>query len=137
MTTSAGLPLSTTNPLGVSLGTSIPGAGTTIYSTQPGFYRITASDDCHTVVRTVNVTTTNPFGSPVQVVETTSVLEGTSSIYLAFNSQPPLGSPLTATVTRFDGQTSMTISPTQPLSKAGSYTINFPITRTFNYPIGA
>jgi hypothetical protein len=137
MTTSAGLPLSTTNPLGVSLGISIPSAGTNIYSNQPGFYRITASDDCHTVVRTVDVITRNPFGSPVQAVETTSVLEGTSSIYLWFNSLPPLGSPLTATVTRFDGQTSMTISPTQPLSKAGSYTINFPITRTFNYPIGA
>ncbi|WP_197488966.1 hypothetical protein, partial [Flavobacterium succinicans] len=136
MTTSAGLPLSTTNPLGVSLGTSIPGAGTNIYSTQPGFYRITATDDCHTVVRTVNVTTTNPFGWPVQTIESTSVLEGTSSISLWFNSLPPLGSPLTMTVRRFDLQTSMTINPTQPLTKAGSYTINFPITRTFTYPAG-
>ncbi|MCZ8228129.1 hypothetical protein, partial [Flavobacterium sp.] len=73
ITNSAGVPLSGTNPMAASLGTSIPSVNSTWYSTQPGFYRVTATDDCHTQVRTVNVTTTNPFGSPVQAVETTSV----------------------------------------------------------------
>ncbi|CAN1578545.1 hypothetical protein MCERE19_04362 [Spirosomataceae bacterium] len=136
ITNAAGVPLSGTNPMGANLGVSIPSVSSTWYSNQPGFYRVTASDDCHTIVRTLNVTTTNPFGSPVQAIEGTSVLEGTSSISLWFNSLPPLGSPLTMTVRRFDGQTAMTITPTQPLSKAGSYILNFPMTRTFNYPTG-
>lgn len=126
-------PSLSSNPLSAVLGGTIPSAASAYTVYQPGTYRVTASDACHTVQRIVTVNPVNPFTN-VSATQTTSVLQGTSSIKIHFNGLPALTSPIKAKITRVDGQTSMTINPTQPLNLAGSYTINFPIERTIGYP---
>jgi len=127
-------PTATTNPLSVNIGVAIPSAGVNYFVSQPGVYRVTASDACHSVQRIVNVVSTNPFNN-VSASQITSVLEGTSSIKVHFNGLPTLASPVKVKISRVDGQTSMTINPTQPATLAGSYTINFPIERNVPYPV--
>ena len=127
-------PSASTNPLGVNIGIAIPSAGTNFFVNQPGVYRVTASDACHTVQRIVTVVATNPFNS-VTASQITSVLEGTAGIKIQFNSLPPLTSPIKVKITRLDGQTSMTINPSLPATLAGSYTINFPLERNIPYPL--
>lgn len=120
-------PSTTTNPLGVTLGLPIPSSNAVFYVSEPGVYRVTATDDgCHSVSKIVTVANTNPFDT-VTVEETNSLLAGTSAIQVNFNSLPPLVAPVKIKISRVDGQTSMTINPTQPYNLAGSYTINFPL----------
>ena len=125
------------NPVGVLTGVPIPGASSSYIVTQPGVYRVTASDTCHTAQSIVQANSVNPFNNIV-AMENTSLLEGTSGIKIQFNGLPPLGSPVKVKITRVDGQTSMTINPTLPASLAGNYTINFPLERELPwYPINS
>ena len=110
-------------------------------------YRIVAEDDCHTVTKefTPTVTFENPLLKAV-LVERESKLEGTSSIEIRKATTPgnstvwtqtePLSYPITATITRTDGSSNITINPTQPYSQAGSYTYNFPMTAVFENNAG-
>ncbi|MFY7885676.1 MAG: hypothetical protein ACOVOV_12640, partial [Dolichospermum sp.] len=96
---------------------------------QPGTYRVTASDACHTVSKTITIVESLPINS-LSAYTRTSILSGT--VGFEVNTGSYTGSfPMTVQVDRVDGQTAMPISPTQPYNYAGNYTINFPITKTF------
>ena len=114
------------NPLGVIgayTGTLPSANGQFIFKT-PGSYRYFASDDCHTVSSTFNfVTKTNPINE-VSVVQSKSVLQGTSGIKITIGT--PLKPNFTMKISRADGKTSIPFTATGPLNMAGSYTATFP-----------
>jgi gliding motility-associated-like protein len=120
--------------LGVVLGVAIPSAASAFIVNQPGTYRVTATDACHTVQRILTINPVNPLNS-ISVSQNTSLLEGTAGIRINFNGLPALGNPVIVKISRVDGQTSMVINPTLPASLAGNYTINFPMVRNIPYPV--
>lgn len=125
-------PTTLTNDLGVTLGVLIPSAVNTYTVPGTGIYRVTATDGCHSkssVSSVVTVADSNPF-SVVTVVETLSVLEGTSAMKINFPGLPPLTNPVNIRLERVDAQTSITLNPSNPGISgklAGSYTYNFPM----------
>ena len=125
-------PALTTNDLNVSTAhPTIPSAASVWTVNQGGYYRITVSDQYHTVVRYYNAgTLTNPL-SNVTINPTASVLAGTSGFsFPIFNSG--IKYPVSVKVERTDGQTSVNHTASQPLSLAGTYTYNFPMFVTWN-----
>ncbi|WP_353168379.1 hypothetical protein, partial [Flavobacterium sp.] len=125
-------PATLTNDLNVvgALTAAIPSGANAFFVYQTGVYRVTATDACHSVSRTITITDNIPINS-LNAVSKTSVLSGTVGFEVYTNSFSGQY-PLTVKVERVDGQTSMPISATNPLSSTGNYTINFPIIRTFN-----
>lgn len=102
----------------------------------PGRYRVTVSDNCHTVEKFVNVTapTSYPIDN-VAITPTSSILAGTVGYNLVFNTTTALTYPISVKTERTDGQTSFSLNPSQPLSLAKPYTFSLPHQRTFNsYP---
>ena len=104
-------------------------------------YKLVASDAYHTVEKILDARTapdSNPL-SLAKLEEVTSILQGTSAIRITKNGQEWIATdairfPVTATLTRTDGQTNVTINPAQPYTLGGSYTVNFPYTHTFTGP---
>jgi gliding motility-associated-like protein len=125
-------PATLTNDLNVvgALTASIPSAARAFFVYQTGVYKVTATDACHSVSRTITITDNIPINS-LNAVSKTSVLSGTVGFEVPTNSFTGQY-PLTVKIERVDGQTSMPINAAGPLSSTGNYTINFPITRTFN-----
>jgi gliding motility-associated-like protein len=123
-------PANSTNDLNVvgAFTASIPSAAASFFVYQTGVYRVTASDACHSASKTI--TDTIPINS-LNAVSKTSVLSGTVGFEVPTNSFTGQY-PITVKVERVDGQTSMPITATNPLSLSGNYTINFPITKTFS-----
>ena len=112
-----------------ALTASIPSAAGAFFVYQTGVYRVTATDACHSVSRTITITDTIPINS-LNAYSRTSVLSGTVGFEVQTNSFTGQY-PLTVKVERVDGQTSMPITAAGPLSLTGNYTVNFPITRIF------
>ena len=125
-------PALTTNDLNVTTAhPTIPSANSAWTVNQGGYYRITVSDQYHTVVRYYNAgTLSNPL-SNVTINPTASVLAGTSGF-----SFPGLNSgiryPVSVKVERTDGQTFINHTAVEPLNRAGTYTYNFPMFVTWN-----
>ncbi len=127
-------PSTTTNDLNVTTdpNIAIPSAYSSWTVNEGGYYRITVSDQYHTVVRYFNasVPLVNPL-STLTVNPTASILSGTSGFNI-----PLLGSgvkyPLTVKVERTDGLTVVNHTAVEPLSFAGTYTYNFPMFVTWN-----
>ena len=98
--------------------------------------------NCITYERTVNGAdaVSNNNLEKIVLQEVSGVLEGTSTISLTksgaanWSSTDSFSYPLTFTIARKDGQTAMTINPTQPYSLAGVYTLNFPYVKTYSTP---
>jgi uncharacterized repeat protein (TIGR01451 family)/gliding motility-associated-like protein len=127
-------PSTLTNDLNVTLGILIPTAVRSFFVTSPGVYKVIATDGCTPVERIITVVDSNPL-NVVNLRETNSVIEGTSTIQINFPGVPPIASPLKIRLTRVDGQTNMTLNAAQPLSMAGSYSYTFPMEFTFpDYP---
>jgi gliding motility-associated-like protein len=126
-------PALTTNDLNVPTDPSIiiPGSSNTFTVNEGGYYRITVSDQYHTVVTYYNAgTLTNPLGN-VTINPTASVLAGTSGFsFPVYNSG--IKYPVSVKVERTDGQTLVTHTAAEPLSLAGTYTYNFPMFVTWN-----
>lgn len=120
------------NDIGVLLGVRIPSASNS-YTVQPGWYRVTVSDGCNTVVRERIVSDVNPMNN-ITVQEISSVISGTSAIKVNFISQPPLNTPKIK-ITRKDGQTNITHTASQPGSLATTYNYTFPMEVVYStYP---
>jgi gliding motility-associated-like protein len=125
-------PALTTNDLNVTTAhPTIPSAFSSWTVNEGGYYRITVSDQYHTVVRYYNAgTLTNPL-SNVTINPTASVLAGTSGFsFPVFNTG--IRYPVTVKVERTDGQTFINHTATEPLNRAGTYTYNFPMFVTWN-----
>lgn len=108
--------------------TTIPSASVTSTVTDPGTYRIKATDACHSTTNTITISENNL--SAVNATVTGSVLQGTIGIHL--NNTSGVSFPLTVKIERNDGQSNMTINPNAPFNLAGAYNLTFPITYTFN-----
>lgn len=126
-------PALTSNDLNIPTDPSIiiPGSSNTFTVNEGGYYRITVSDQYHTVVTYYNAgTLINPLGN-VTINPTASVLAGTSGFsFPVYNSG--IKYPVTVKVERTDGQTLVTHTAAEPLSLAGTYTYNFPMFVTWN-----
>ncbi|MFY7886073.1 MAG: hypothetical protein ACOVOV_14635, partial [Dolichospermum sp.] len=124
-------PATTTNDLNVTgaLTASIPSASATFTVDQVGVYRVTATDACHTVSRTVTIQDNIGVNS-LNVSSSPSLLAGTVALNVPTTSYTG-EFPISIKVERVDGQRSMPITATNPLSKAGNYIVNFPIVKTF------
>ncbi|WGK95080.1 MULTISPECIES: gliding motility-associated C-terminal domain-containing protein [Flavobacterium] len=126
-------PALTSNDLNVTTDPSIiiPSAGNTFTVNEGGYYRITVSDQYHTVVNYYNAgTLTNPL-SNVVINPTASVIAGTSGFsFPIYNSG--IKYPVSVKVERTDGQTLINHTAAEPLSLAGTYTYNFPMFVTWN-----
>lgn len=95
----------------------------------PGRYRLTLSDKCHSQTR-VLTTNTSSLNS-ISVSEGASVLEGTSSIRFVANAN--YFYPLTFTITpTYPFTNPVSVNASGPLNLAGDYHINFPIIQTRN-----
>ncbi|MBP6271501.1 MAG: tandem-95 repeat protein, partial [Fluviicola sp.] len=127
-------PYATTSDLNIVTGGTYPSANTSFTIETAGYYRVTVKDDCNSVTRFFNVTPTNPIEATT-VVGGQGVLEGTSGLVVTVTSSGINANP-TVEISRIDNQSSITISPSQPLTLAGSYTINFPIIKTIS-PTGS
>ena len=123
-TTSNDLNVTTSNP-------TIPSAYSEWLLNEGGYYRITVSDQYHTVVNYYNAgTLTNPL-SNVTINPTASVIAGTSGFsFPIYNSG--IKYPVSVKVERTDGQNLINYTATEPLSLAGNYTYNFPMFVTWN-----
>ncbi|MEY4011042.1 MAG: hypothetical protein RIT22_166, partial [Bacteroidota bacterium] len=119
------------NPLGVTGAhtATLPSANGQFIFKNPGTYRYIASDACHTLPSKVFVFVpkTNPINE-VTVVQSKSVLQGTSSIRVAIGT--PLKPDFKIEISRADLKTSILFTATGPLNMAGSYTATFPQVRT-------
>jgi len=126
-------PANSTNDLNVTTdpNATIPSAYSEWLLNEGGYYRITVSDQYHTVVTYYNAgTLTNPLGN-VTINPTVSVLAGTSGFsFPVYNSG--IKYPVSVKVERTDGQTLVTHTAVEPLSLAGTYTYNFPMFVTWN-----
>jgi gliding motility-associated-like protein len=126
-------PANSTNDLNVTTdpNATIPSAYSEWLLNEGGYYRITVSDQYHTVVTYYNAgTLTNPLGN-VTINPTASVLAGTSGFsFPVYNSG--IKYPVSVKVERTDGQTLVTHTAAEPLSLAGTYTYNFPMFVTWN-----
>ncbi len=125
-------PALTTNDLNVTTSNpTIPSAYSEWLLNEGGYYRITVSDQYHTVVNYYNAgTLTNPL-STATINPTASVLAGTSGFsFPIFNSG--IKYPVSVKVERTDGQTLINHTAAEPLSLAGTYTYNFPMFVTWN-----
>lgn len=127
-------PATTSNDLNVTTDPNviIPSASSSWTVNEGGYYRITVSDQYHTVVRYYNapIPLVNPL-STLQVNPTASILSGTSGFNIPLLSVG-VKYPLTVKVERTDGQTVVNHTATEPLSFAGTYTYNFPMFVTWN-----
>ena len=125
-------PANLTNDLNVAgaLTAAIPSGANSFFVYQTGVYKVTATDACHSVSRTITITDNIPINS-LNAVSRTSVLSGTVGFEVYTNSFTGQY-PITVKVERVDGQTIMPITATNPLSLTGNYTINFPIIKTYN-----
>ncbi|UPZ17969.1 gliding motility-associated C-terminal domain-containing protein [Flavobacterium humidisoli] len=121
------------NPLNVTgeLTSALANSNTLWTVASPGLYRITASDNCHTVTRLMSVTSTGNAFDGFSVSEGTSVIEGTSSIRI---QQPNAAfqNPVSIKISRLDGQSSVVVNASQPGSLSASYNVDFPIVRSYN-----
>ncbi|WP_157490516.1 hypothetical protein, partial [Flavobacterium succinicans] len=126
-------PALSTNDLNVTTdpNASIPSASSTYTVNQGGYYRVTVSDQYHTVVNYYNAgTLTNPLATAT-INPTASVLAGTSGFsFPIYNSG--IKYPLTVRIDRTDGQTLINHTAAEPLNLAGTYTYNFPMFVTWN-----
>ena len=126
-------PANSTNDLNVTTdpNATIPSAYSEWLLNEGGYYRITVSDQYHTVVNYYNAgTLTNPLGN-VTINPTVSVLAGTSGFsFPIYNSG--IKYPVSVKVERTDGQTLINHTAAEPLSLAGTYTYNFPMFVTWN-----
>ncbi|RZL46262.1 MAG: hypothetical protein EOP00_15530, partial [Pedobacter sp.] len=93
-------------------------------------YKIVVEDanGCNSAERIIDARLAPTTPVNITVTENLSILQGTSSINISGASLVP---GTVVTIDRVDGQSSMTINPTQPFNLAGSYTINFPVVRTY------
>ena len=113
-----------------AMTSSIASASSSFFVYETGEYRVTATEDCHSVTKTITIT--NPVATnPLNAVSKTSLLSGTVGFEVNTGSYQGLY-PMTVTVERVDGQTSMPINATGPLTLAGNYNVKFPIVKTFN-----
>ena len=118
------------NPMGVTGAhtSTLPSANGRFKFKQPGRYRYFVSDACRELSREFTLSPlTDPLGQ-VTVVQSKSVLEGTSAIRVTIGT--PLKPNFIIKIRRKDGLTSMEINPTGPLNMAGRYTATFPQERT-------
>ena len=108
-------------PFGGSLDVELPG---------PGNYRLTTSDSCHSYSDDFTVDPLMPGSDldELDIAELPSMLEGTGGFQLfrPFGSSVNLTYPITVEIARTDGQSSVTMTPGDPGSYAGTYTVNFP-----------
>lgn len=111
--------------------TIYPNADLVHFVNDPGVYRITASDNCHTVVKTITIPPAVPINS-ASLFANKSILQGTAG--LSFSGLNNLTYPFTVELERVDGQSSITINASNPLDLANSYTVNFPLKLNFNGP---
>ncbi|MFV0378128.1 MAG: thrombospondin type 3 repeat-containing protein [Mangrovibacterium sp.] len=96
----------------------------TMISMGPGNYRTTITDGCNTAQRIQDVQLLNT--SDVKLTEATGVLQNTGAFVI--NMTGSNASALsTVTVTSPTYGSSVTYTATQPLTLAGTYTVNFPI----------
>ncbi|WP_460490212.1 COG1470 family protein, partial [Belliella aquatica] len=128
-------PSLTNNALGVNLGVRIPSAVASYAVASTGVYRVTVSDACQgSVSKVIQLIDENPLGV-VNLAESPSIIEGTSTIKVDFPGLPPMQTPLKITVSRVDGQSSITHIANGPGDLAGTYQYNFPFDVIFNdYP---
>lgn len=112
------------NPLNSGIPFQLPGSG---------HYRVTASDDCHTIIEEFDtLPEINPLDDII-IDRSGSILEGTGA--LVIDRVPGVGSSTIIPTTTYEIHPvpfvpSMTINPSHPFDLAGSYTINFPVTYT-------
>lgn len=111
--------------------TIYPNADLVHFVNDPGVYRITASDNCHTVVKTITIPPAVPINS-ASLSANKSILQGTAG--LSFSGINNLSYPFTVVLERVDGQTSITLNASNPMDLAKSYTVNFPLTYNFSGP---
>ena len=125
-------PALTTNDLNVTTAhPTIPSAFSAWTLNEGGYYRITVTDQYHTVVRYHNAgTLTNPF-SNVTINPISSVLAGTSGFSFP-GLNVAIKYPVSVKVERTDGQTLINHTAAEPLNLAGTYTYNFPMFITWN-----
>ncbi|MFV0392169.1 MAG: hypothetical protein ACK5KP_09860, partial [Paludibacteraceae bacterium] len=98
-----------------------------------GSYRVTATDACHTITKPFTVAAAeNPINN-ISLAETISLIEGTSAFKweMGYDKKDLTAFPLTMSVSPVSGASSQTITPSQPLSLAGSYTLNYPIVHEY------
>lgn len=126
------------DPATLAVGLPLNGALTYIYQSQsngfyvyqPGVYKVTAKDTYHDVSKTITISDNIPING-LSAYTRTSILSGT--VGLEVNTQGYQGLlPLNVKVERVEGQTSMQINPTGPLTLAGNYEIKFPIEKSFS-----
>ena len=93
-------------------------------------YKIVVEDanGCNSAERIIDARLAPTPAVNITLTENLSILQGTSSINISGASLVP---GTVVSIDRVDGQSSMTINPTQPFNLAGSYTINFPVVRTY------
>jgi hypothetical protein len=99
-------------------------------------YKFIATDDCHSAEEIMDprglTGATNPL-SLTTLHEENSILEGTSAIRFRKNggnwnpTSDNISYPVDIQVVRTDGNSNITILPSNPYNLSGSYTINFPI----------
>jgi gliding motility-associated-like protein len=121
----------TTNP-----SNPIRGLNTNTFNTyilpSAGSYRITASDNCHTITRLINISDPplNPLTLTAQTVGT--IVEGTGSIRIEPSDYIAT---ITYTISPIPLQSPINFSASGPGTLAGNYELNFPISYT-NTPLG-
>ena len=107
-----------------SLAQPAPSAATSFEVADPGVYRVTASDACHTVQKIIAINS----GIPIEAVTGSvmgSILEGTRGIFITgLNS---LKYPFNLKIEREDGQSSVSFNSSHPYDLASSYSVNFPL----------
>ncbi|MEM9141753.1 MAG: gliding motility-associated C-terminal domain-containing protein [Bacteroidota bacterium] len=100
----------------------------------PGHYRVTASDDCHSVIREFNTLPETDSLGEVLVRPSLSILEGTGALVIDRFSSLPVSNATVPTTTYeirpVPFVPSLTINPGHPFTLGGSYTLNFPVTYT-------
>ncbi|MDC6365204.1 MULTISPECIES: gliding motility-associated C-terminal domain-containing protein [Flavobacteriaceae] len=124
-----------------------PGAWVTILSTSSlninhrlsiplpgqGHYRVTGTDPCHTITREFDtLDELNPLNE-TEILTSSSILEGTGAIVIDRMQSGGSSAPIPTTtyeIRPVPFVSSMTITPNQPFSLAGSYTIDFPVVYT-------
>lgn len=123
------------NPLGVTGAHTapIPSANGQFIFKNPGNYRYTASDACHTAPTSYfNFTPNNPLDKVTVTKENYGVLQGTSGLRVSLGIT--LKPNLTIKISRKYDPQSVQITATGPLNLAGDYTAVFPMTRVIETP---
>lgn len=125
------------NPLSCSttVGNSIAGGRAEYTLTDPGTYKIIASDNCHTITRYYTVNALNSVLQNSSVVEVPSVLQGTSALTVNFGTVS-YKSPIHIKIKRADGKSLVGYDATAPFQLKGQKYINFPIERDYAYTDG-